>query len=209
MKRSNLFWRLRAWGLAAGLLAVPVLATGCSVPKLNPFGAGKDEYAGPPPDQLTTIAQNDGHNGTLPGGMGANCPQVVAWPRERLVTIYQPGHVGDTLFAIHRGEITKMSRECQFHGGRVVVKYGVAGRVLLGPKGHPGAVTLPVSVRAAGPGQVTLASDRMNVSATIPAGAPVGYFSLVREVSFPIQVGTRPEDYKIFVAFERNHPNAG
>jgi hypothetical protein len=47
------------------------------------------------------------------------------------------------------------------------------------------------------------------VSATIPAGAPVGYFSMVREVSFPIQVGTRPEDYKIFVAFERNHPNAG
>jgi hypothetical protein len=209
LKRSNLFWRLRAWGLAAGLLAVPVLAAGCSVPKLNPFGAGKDEYAGPPPDQLTTIAQNDGHNGTLPGGMGANCPQVVAWPRERLVTIYQPGHVGDTLFAVHRGEITKMSRECQFHGGRVVVKYGVAGRVQLGPKGHPGAVTLPVSVRAAGPGQVTLASDRMNVSATIPAGAPVGYFSLVREVSFPIQVGTRPEDYKIFIAFERNHPNAG
>ena len=211
MKRSNPFWRLRAWGLAAGLLAVPVLAAGCSVPKLNPFGSGKEDISAsaPPSDQLTALAQGEPGSGTLPGGMGANCPQVVAWPRERLVTIYQPGHVGDTLFAVHRGEITKMSRECQFHGGRVVVKYGVAGRVQLGPKGHPGAVTLPVSVRAAGPGQVTLASDRMNVSATIPASAPVGYFSMVREVSFPIQVGTRPEDYKIFVAFERNHPNAG
>ena len=31
-----------------------------------------------------------------------------------------------------------MARECQLYPDRVVVKYGFAGRVLLGPKGHPG-----------------------------------------------------------------------
>jgi len=37
----------------------------------------------------------------------------------------------------------------------------------------------------------------------VPQGNPVGYFSMVREISFPVQVGTRLEDYKIFVAFKK------
>ena len=55
----------------------------------------------------------------------------------------------------------------------------------------------------------TLATDKMKVTTTIPSGAPAGYFSMVREIAFPIVVGTRPEDYKVFVAFDRNVPNAG
>ncbi|HXG48997.1 MAG TPA: hypothetical protein VNO52_15340, partial [Methylomirabilota bacterium] len=147
--------------------------------------------------------------GSLPGGKNANCPQVVAWPRDRLLTIYEPGHVGDQKAVVHRGEITKMSRECTLYSDRVIVKYGFAGRVLLGPKGAPGTVTLGVNVRVAGAEQTTLATDKMTVTATVPPDAPAGYFSMVREIAFPVTVGTRPEDYKIFVAFERNVPGAG
>ena len=125
----------------------------------------------------------------------------MAWPRDRLVTVYQGGQTGDAKAVVHRGEITKMSRECQFYGGRVVVKYGFAGRVLLGPKGGPGTVSLPVNIRVAGADQRTLATDRMVIATTIPHNSPVGYFSMVREIAFPIMVGARPEDYKIFVAF--------
>jgi hypothetical protein len=193
-----------------GLLAASVLVSGCSMPRFSsPFGAGREDNSAPPPDQLTAISQANAGSTTLPSGMSANCPQVVAWPRDRMVTIYQPGHVGDTLYVRHRGEITKLSRECQIFSGRVVVKYGLAGRVLLGPKGGPGTVTLPVSVRAAGADQIALANDKMTITATVPPGNPAGYFSMVREISFPIQMGSRPEDYKIFVAFERNQAGAG
>jgi hypothetical protein len=145
----------------------------------------------------------------LPAGYSANCPQVVAWPRDRLLTVYQPDHVGDTNAVVHRGEITKMARECQLFADRVVVKYGFAGRVLLGPKGGPGAVTLGVNVRVAGVQQNILATDKMKVTATIPPGGPAGYFSIVKEISFPVAVGTRPQDYKIFVAFDRNVAGSG
>jgi hypothetical protein len=47
------------------------------------------------------------------------------------------------------------------------------------------------------------------VSSNVPPGNPAGYFSMVREIAFPITVGTRPEDYKVFVAFDRNIPGAG
>ena len=145
----------------------------------------------------------------LPGGNSAHCPEVVAWPRDRLLTIYQPGHVGDNLAVLHRGEITKMARECQVYSDRVVVRYGFAGRVLLGPKGTPGVVTLPVSIRVGDTQQKTLATDKMTVSATVPATDPAGYFSMVREIAFPIQVGTRRLELKVFVAFERTQPGAG
>jgi hypothetical protein len=192
-------------------MAAAIVLSGCAVSRLaSPFRSGDEDASASAvtEDRLMETAKVD--TGTdLPAGFSAHCPQVVAWPRDRLLTVYQPGHVGEATAVIHRGEITKMARECQLYSDRVVVKYGFAGRVLLGPKGGPGTVTFAVNIRVAGTGQTTLATDKMNISATIPAGDPAGYFSMVREIAFPIMVGTRPEDYKVFVAFDRNVPGAG
>ena len=210
LRRSDALWWLRpCWFV--GLVAAPFLMSGCAVSKFsNPFGAGSPDTSASAvtEDRLMQTAKADSGE-DLPGGMSAHCPQVVAWPRDRLLTIYQPGHVGDNLAVVHRGEITKMARECQLYSDSVVVKYGFAGRVLLGPKGTPGPISMPVSVRVAGAEQKTLATDKMSIAATVPAGNPVGYFSMVREIAFPILVGTRPEDYKVFVAFDRTQPGAG
>ncbi|HYJ59102.1 MAG TPA: hypothetical protein VEW64_07130 [Methyloceanibacter sp.] len=210
MKRTDTLRWLIAYTLA-GLAAAALFASGCAVSTIsNPFRSGKEDSSASAvnEDRLLETARAD--SGTdLPGGKSANCPQVVAWPRDRLLTIYQPGHVGDQAAVVHRGEITKMARECTLYSDRVIVKYGFAGRVLLGPKGSPGTVTLGVNVRVAGAQQNTLATDKMSVTTTIPPAAPAGYFSMVREVAFPITVGTRPQDYKVFVAFERNVAGAG
>jgi hypothetical protein len=206
LKRIDVLPWLRACGLGA-LLAGAAFAGGCSTPKLtNPFGGSENT--------TPSVLADDKLPGATPGaapsdvsapanGMSLNCPQVVAWPNERLKTIYQSGHDGDAKFVIHRGELTKLSRECKFYPGRVVVKYGFAGRMLLGPKGKPGRVTMPVKIRVASADKRTLATDKMSISATIPPGATSGYFSMVREISFPIHIGTRPEDYKIFVAIKK------
>ena len=50
---------------------------------------------------------------------------------------------------------------------------------------------------------------KLLITTTVPPNAPAGYFSMVREIAFPIVVGTRPQDYKVFVAFERNVAGAG
>ena len=191
----------------AGTLLVPLALSACAA---NPFGSSSKEELAPatPASERILDPKADNADPAL-GPSGANCPQIVAWPDDRLLTVYQAGQVGDALAIRHRGEITKMSRECTLYGDRVIVKYGFAGRVLLGPKGQPGTVTLPVSVRVSDSDRKTLASDSMKISTTIPAGTPAGYFSMVKEVSFPIRMGTRPQDYKIFVAFERNVPGAG
>lgn len=119
------------------------------------------------------------------------------------MTVYQPGHSGEAMAIRHRGELTKLSRECRVYGNQMTVRYGFAGRVLLGPKGSAGTVSLPVSVRVASSDQRIIKSDSLRVSTNIPAGNPVGYFSMVREVSFPVATGTRPEDYKIYVGLKQ------
>jgi hypothetical protein len=197
--------RFRAVGPGL-LLGGLVLLAGCSVPKFsNPFGSDSESSpTGFASERLPEMGEGQPTAPAAdPSGKSLNCPQVVAWPNERLLTHYEPGHDGDAKSVIYRGEITKLSRECQFFGGQVQVKYGFAGRVLLGPKGKPATVTLPVNIRAADAFKQTLATDKMSISATVPQGAPVGYFSMVRELTFPIQVGTRPEDYKIFVGFKK------
>jgi hypothetical protein len=193
-------------------MLVPMLVSACAVSHIsNPFRSGEaDLPALPDQNRMLAAAKADaaGADASL-NGASSHCPQVVAWPHDRLLTIYEPGHVGDTQAIMHRGEITKMARECELFPDHVVVKYGVAGRVLLGPKGHPGLVTLPVSIKVADADHKVLAKDAAKVSTTIPQENPVGYFSVVKEISFPITMGTRPEDYKVFVAFDRIQPGAG
>jgi hypothetical protein len=194
------------------VFAVPMLVSACAVSHMsNPFRPGSQDDAASAvnEDRLLETAKADSGGDITPTGAASHCPQVVAWPNDRLVTIYQPGHVGDSLSIIHRGEITKMARECQLYPDRVVVKYGFAGRVLLGPKGQAGTVTLPVSIRVANLDHKVLANDALKIATTVPQGNLVGYFSMVKEISFPIVTGTRPEDYKVFVAFDRTQAGAG
>jgi hypothetical protein len=140
---------------------------------------------------------------TLPSGQATNCPEVVSWPQDRLVTVYQSGNSGEAMDVRHRGELTQLSRECRVYGNQMTVRYGIAGRVLLGPKGAPGTVSMPVSIRVAAADQRVIQSSSIRVSASVPAGNTVGYFSTVQEVSFPVAMGTRPQDYKIYVGLKQ------
>lgn len=207
MRRSGAFWLL-ALCRATGLVLLPLLLSACAISSIsNPFRSSEPEPL--PPASSSPLAPLPA---TQPGARPAaadldestlHCPQVVAWPHDRLLTIYQGGKTGDSQAIIHRGEITKLVRECQIYADRISVKYGIAGRVLLGPKGVPGQVTLPIGIKVADAERKVLANDSTSVSTMVPADNPVGYFSVVKEISFPITMGQRPEDYKVFVAFKQ------
>jgi hypothetical protein len=201
---------------AASVLLVPLLLSACAVSSIsNPFKSSDEALQPLPPLPSSQNGMLDRAKADSPtmasatAGDSLHCPQVVAWPHDRLLTIYAGGQVGNTQAIVHRGEITKLARECQIYGDRVTVKYGLAGRVLLGPKGAPGQVTLPVSIKVSDADRKVLANDKASVSTVVPTENPVGYFSVVKEITFPMTMGLRPEDYKVFVAFERTQPGAG
>jgi len=110
---------------------------------------------------------------------------------------------------MHRGEIMRTARECAIERGRVTVKYGFSGRVLLGPRGRPGPVALPVSVLVTDAKRERVAADKARVDVTITSEKPEGYFSIVRTVTFNVPEGTRPGEFEVFVGFDQNVPGAG
>jgi hypothetical protein len=143
------------------------------------------------------------------GEVAHDCPRFQVWSRDNHLTIYDRGRAGDPLGVMHRGEIVKTARECTISPGRVVVKYGFSGRVLLGPSGKAGTVTLPVNIFVTDAKRERLATDKMKVDVAITADRPIGYFSMVRTVSFAIPEGARPGEFDVFVGFDRNAPGAG
>jgi len=138
-----------------------------------------------------------------------HCPRFSVWPRDRLLTIYEVGQVGDGLAIKHRGEITKTARECQISPDKIQVKYGFAGRVLLGPKGKPGTIRLPVKVHVTDLNRNIITTQNHNLAVTITPDSPLGFFSVVQTITIPLPAGSTPSDYRLFVAFDRNAPGAG
>lgn len=137
------------------------------------------------------------------------CPRFLVWPRDSHITIYEPGRLGDGLAIVHRGELTKTARECTVTGNHVTVRYGFAGRVLLGPRGKSGPLSLPINVFVTDSKRERVVTDRLRVDATVAVENPIGYFSAVRTVSFEVPEGSRAGEYEVYVGFERNTPNAG
>ena len=159
-------------------------------------------------EQLLHAAKSDGEVITGALGSAPGCPQMLIWAREKHLTVYDGGRTGDGLAIVHQGEITKVARECEFAPGQVTIKFGFSGRVLMGPKGQPGVVQLPVSAFVTDGNRERVQSETIKVDVTMPPDTPIGYFSTVRTLSFKIQEGARPADYKLFVGFDKAAPEA-
>ncbi len=197
-----------------GAVCALSLLAGCGMSSLTSgigggvFGGGnKSEVKSVTEEQMLSAAKTD--SVAAGGDIAGGCPRFQVWPRDHHVTLYEPGHVGDGLAVMHKGEITKTARECQIEPGRVTVKYGFSGRVLLGPKGRSGVVTLPVNVFVTDAKREKVATDRATVEVSVSLDKPIGYFSTVRTVSFKVPEGARPGEFEVFVGFDRNIPNAG
>lgn len=200
--------RLFTVGLCAAVLA------GCGMSTLtSPFDS-KEKKANSWEAQVTEAGLLDAARNDTGGSMelaysAAHCPQIKVRPGERLLTIYEIGRVGDSLAVQHRGEITKTARQCQIYPDRIEIRYGFAGRVLMGPKGRPGTYSMPIKVNIADRDRNIVATQKAEIAVTINQGNPVAYFSKVRDISIPLPPGSAASDFQVFVAFEHTGPGAG
>lgn len=208
--------------MAAATLSVPLLAVGgCGMSSLTSgigggmFGgsSGNTQVSSVNEAQLLDAAKSGDASSTtgstFVGDVDAGCPRLVIAPHDNYITFYQVGHVGDALAVAQRGEITKTARECQVEPGRVTVKYGFSGRVLLGPKGQPGNITLPITVSVNDGKRTKITTDSVKLDVNVGLDKPISYFSTVRTVTFPIAEGTRPGEYQLVVGFDSTAPSSG
>lgn len=195
-------------------LVVSVIVAGCAMSQItSPFRSSdkkkSSRNAAVSEEQLLDAAKTDTSGKIDLASAATHCPRFTASSRDRLLTIYEVGRIGDGLAIQHRGEITKTARECRISANRIEIKFGFAGRVLLGPRGRPGQVTLPLKVHVTDRTRNILSSQNIRLAVTISPGNPIGYFSTVREISIPLPPGSTPSDYQLIVAFDRTAPGSG
>lgn len=202
----------------AAVLAGASAVAGCGMSSLT-SGLGTSVFSGsqsPGKSEITKVSEDQllsaakAGDGAAPAAItDGGCPRFVVGQRDNSLTIYEAGRVGDGMAIVHRGEITKTGRECQTEGGRVTIRYGFAGRVLLGPKGKTGNVKLPLTVTVTDAKREKIASDVVKVDVDVAVEKPIGYFSTVRTITVAVPEGSRPGEFEILVGFDRNVPGAG
>ena len=208
---NRIFWRATTVGAICGALGACGVSQLTSPFKGGLFGGGDKQEttaAAPQPEQasvnqanLLTAAQSGKSDA---GGLttaSIGCPSLDISNGDSSVTFNAPGTAGDNLGVMHRGEITNSARECVPAPSGLTVKYGFSGRVLLGPKGKPGTLTLPAKVTVLDGSRATVKTEKLRVVVNVPAGSTAGYFSEVREIVLPIAPGAR---YRVYVGFDQS-----
>lgn len=198
-----------------GLGALTALSSGCGLSSMPSLGDGgifssskKQEAAWTPiitEDSMMTAARTNS-DGPIEMAAANGCPPLQVEGGQRDLTAYEGNRIGAAAAVIHRAEITKTARECQLANGVVQVKYGIAGRVVLGPKGKPGTITLSVRMQIYDKAKSKLKSEPFAVNVVITKENPISYFAVVREEIIPVKEGTVPQDYSISIAFEKAKP---
>jgi hypothetical protein len=189
---------------------------GCGVSTLTSSLSGGIFGSSKPPEttqkvsegNLLTAAEADVGGQVDITAKGADCPAVSIAPGDNNITFSVKGGNNDGLSVMHRGEITKTARECAASNGGMSVRYGFAGRVLLGPQGKVGTITLPVKVTVLDSGHKTLKSENVKVPVTITPDQTAGFFSVTRDVVVPVAAGASARSYQIVIAFDRHVPGA-
>jgi hypothetical protein len=76
----------------------------------------------------------------------AFCPSVALREDNAIHRTYERGGDGDPSRVVYQASIAEVTRSCRYNGPMVTANVAVAGRVVPGPRGQTGAVTLPIRV---------------------------------------------------------------
>ena len=140
-----------------------------------------------------------------------DCPGVEI--RQGASTFQQsgPDNGSSALSLRYQANFVRFARECAVRAGNIVMKVGVEGRVILGPAGAAGQLTLPVRLAVVKEGlePQTVWTKFHLVPVVLPPGQPNVLFTHVEEdVSFPNPPGSELDKYVVYVGFDPDSAEA-
>jgi hypothetical protein len=140
-----------------------------------------------------------------------DCPGVEI--RQGASTFQQSGpDNGSTALSLRfQANFIRFARECAVQAGNVVMKVGIEGRVIVGPAGAAGPVTLPVRLAVVKEGlePQTIWTKFYMVPVVLPSGQPNVLFTHVEEaMSFPKPPGDDLDKYVVYVGFDPDSAEA-
>lgn len=142
--------------------------------------------------------------GAPPPPVAVKCPQVVVRDGTETYRTYERGFDGDPGHVIYQGGVTRTARECEFIAPNAIrIKFGVAGRVITGPKGGPGTVELPLRAAFVGRGGEPVWTQLYRVQTTVMPGETVAQFQQVEDnLYYEVPEGQHINDFVVYVGFD-------
>ncbi|MBY0533023.1 MAG: hypothetical protein K2P86_13725 [Xanthobacteraceae bacterium] len=105
----------------------------------------------------------------------------------------------------YQASIVQIARECALLGSTMTIKVGVEGRLVVGPKGGPGSVTVPLRIALVqeGPQPRPIVSKFYGVQVNVTQGSTQVPFTQVEDdLTFPLPADKNLDKYVIYVGFD-------
>jgi hypothetical protein len=134
----------------------------------------------------------------------AYCPNVSLRAGTANYSTYQRGGDGDPSKLVYQVSLSDTTRACTYEGGNMTIKVAAAGRVVAGPGGQAGTVTMPIRVAVARGTEVLYSQlHQHQVNVANPSAATQFVFT------DPAITIPQPEqrNVQIFVGFDEGPPN--
>jgi hypothetical protein len=220
--------RNRGWRQAAGAAAVAATLAGCSS-----FGSLTGENSPPPPAPASTgstapassnasftsrvksLFSGDSGNlnsaapqaaaGAAATAADINCPSVEYRQGAATMAVNSPGSENAALGLRYQASFAQTARECILRGNDLTIKVGVQGRVVVGPAGGPGPISIPLRYALVREGSEpkTLWTKLFMVPVTIPESQlNLPWLHIEEEMTVPRPSGDEIDAYVIYIGFD-------
>lgn len=189
--RNKPVWRFRPHEAGLALVIAGLIVGSCTTVEapLGPIGDSQGQGA-------TVRATQEGQPSEI------ECPGVTIRSGASAWQLPSGGKATDVRY---QGSLGQLVRECAILGETMTMRVGVEGRLLVGPKGGPGNVKVPIRMAlvAEGPQPKPLWSKFYNVEVSVPDGASQAVFSIVEDdLTFAMPANREIGNYVVYVGFD-------
>ncbi len=140
-----------------------------------------------------------------PAVIQAACPQVILRDGTSVFTSYAKGAKNDPTKVVYQASLADTTRQCVQSEGALTMTVVVQGRVVSGPAGGPGKVTMPIRVAATDEDK-TLYSELTQHPVEIPSTGSGQFVFTKANVTLPAGAGS---NVTVYVGFDEGPPAKG
>jgi hypothetical protein len=130
-----------------------------------------------------------------------SCPQIEILAGTRAYRVFEKGLEEQALGLRYQAAIAETARECSMLGAETAMRIGIQGRVLVGPKGGPGKIDVPLRIAVVDENNQPVYSKAYRIPVEIPAGQTQVSFAHVEE---GVLVPAGPGGFRVVVGFDEN-----
>jgi hypothetical protein len=203
MMRNGNYWRGRVFAAIATALAVAGCSSSDALMDAKPSPTSSSSFT----DRFSNFVLGTPMKaaGEAPAPDEIDCPNVEV--RQGAATFSQSGpDTGSAALSLrYQANFGRTARECTLRAGKVTMRVGVQGRVIVGPAGATGEVALPVrfAIVKEGVEPKTIWTKFYSVPVTLPPGQTnVPFLHVEEDMTVPMPPGREFDQYVIYVGFD-------